>query len=78
MINKVFLLGRLTRDPELKYTPQGTAVTNASMATNRYWRNSQGERQEETEFHNLVIWGNRAETFEQYAYKGMLIHIDEK
>jgi single-strand DNA-binding protein len=75
-LNKVFLIGNLTRDPELKTLPSGTAVTSFGVATNRVWRNQQGERQEEVQFHNVVVFGRQAETTSQYLKKGSLVMIE--
>ena len=70
-LNKVLLIGNLTRDPELRYTPQGTAVCTFSLATNRTWTPSDGgEPQEATEFHRLVAWAKLAEICSQILYKG--------
>ena len=60
--NKVFLMGNLTRDPELRYTPKGTAVTDVGMAVNRVFNSGDGQRQEETTFVDVIFWGRTAET----------------
>ncbi len=73
-INKVELLGNLTDDVELRYTPSGAAVCNFSIATNRSYR-SQDEWKDETEFHNIVVWGNLAEGFAQRVKKGTRVLI---
>lgn len=75
-LNKVLLLGNLTRDPELRYTPRGTAVGDMSMAVNRVWNNEQGERQEETTFVDIVLWGRQAETAQQFLSKGRGVFIE--
>ncbi len=75
-LNKVFLVGNLTRDPELRNLPSGTAVTSFGVATNRVWRNQQGERQEDVQFHNVVVFGRQAETVSQYLTKGSLVLIE--
>ncbi len=75
MINKVILVGRLGRDPELRYTPSGTAVANFSMATDERWT-SNGETQSRTEWHNIVVWSKLAEICNQYLTKGRLIFIE--
>lgn len=75
-LNKVFLVGNLTRDPELRTLPSGTAVTSFGVATNRVWRNQQGERQEDVQFHNVVVFGRQAETVSQYLTKGSLVLIE--
>jgi single-strand DNA-binding protein len=69
-LNKVFLIGNLTRDPELKSLPSGVQVTNFGLATNRVWRDRDGQQQEDTEFHNIVVFGRQAETTAQYLKKG--------
>jgi single-strand DNA-binding protein len=68
-LNQVTLLGNLTRDPELRVTPEGTSVINLSMATNRQWI-ADGEKKEFTEYHNIVFWGKPAEILSQYIFKG--------
>jgi len=75
-LNKVIIIGRMTVDPELKNTSSGNAVTNFSVATNRYWTNNDGEKQEETQFHNVVVWGRQAEVVNQFLSKGSLIMIE--
>ena len=75
MINKVILVGRLGRDPELRYTPSGTAVANFSMATDERWT-ANGETQSRTEWHNIVVWSKLAEICNQYLTKGRLIFIE--
>lgn len=69
-LNKVFLIGNLTRDPEIKALPSGTSVATFGVATNRVWKNQQGERQEEVQFHNIVVFGKQADTIAQYLKKG--------
>lgn len=75
-LNKVFLIGNLTRDPELKNLPSGTAVVSFGMATNRVWKDKQGEKQEEAQFHNIVVFGRQAEIVNQYLTKGSLALIE--
>lgn len=75
-LNKVFLVGNLTRDPELKTLPSGMPVTSFGVATNRVWRSQQGERQEEVQFHNVVVFGRQAETVSQYLKKGSLVMVE--
>src|SRR5438445_8480907 len=79
-LNKAMLIGRLTRDPEMRYTPQGAAVTSFGLATNRYGVGPDGERREFTDFHNIVAWnqGKRtlAELCQQYLRKGSLVYIE--
>lgn len=74
MINRVVLVGRLTRDPELRYTANGAAVASFTVAVNRQFTNSQGER--ETDFINCVIWRKAAENFSNFTNKGSLVGID--
>ena len=69
-INMVVILGNLTRDPELRYTPAGHAVCSLGIATNRLWTTAEGERKEEAEFHNVVAWNRLAEICSQYLSKG--------
>lgn len=68
--NQAIILGNLTRDPEVRYTPNGQAVASFSIATNRRWTDKAGEKQEATEFHNVVAWGKLAEIAGQILYKG--------
>jgi len=76
-LNRVQLIGNLTRDPELRYTPQGTAVCTIGLATNRTWVPSDGgERQEETEYHRIVAWAKLAEICSQLLYKGRKIYVE--
>lgn len=75
-LNKAFIVGRLTRDPEVKTTPNGHNVTTFSLATNRYWTNQQGQKQDVTEFHNIVAWGKLAEISGQYLKKGSMCLIE--
>lgn len=75
-LNKVLLMGNLTRDPELKTLPSGSSVASFGIATNRVWKNQQGERQEEVQFHNIVVFGKQAETASQYLKKGASAFIE--
>ncbi len=76
-LNKVMLIGNLTRDPELRYTPQGTAVCTFGLATNRSWMPSDGsERHEETEWHNIVAWSKLAEICSQILEKGRKVYLE--
>src|SRR6266516_7192649 len=76
-VNKVILVGRLGRDPELKYTASGTPFCRFSMATDDVWNDkASGERQERTEWHNIVAWDRLAEICNQYLTKGKLIYIE--
>ena len=71
-LNKVFVLGRLTRDPERKQLPSGQAVVSFGLATNRYYTTKEGEKREDVNFHNIAIFGRLAETAAQYLKKGSL------
>jgi len=75
-VNKVLLVGRLTRDPEIRNTPSGQTVASISMATNRFWKDKNGQRQDKTEFHNVVLWGRLAEIAGQYLTKGQEAYIE--
>ena len=76
-LNKVLLIGNLTRDPELRYTPQGTPVCTFGLATNRSWQPSVGgERQEETEFHRIVAWNKLAELCSELLFKGRKAFVE--
>lgn len=74
--NRVFLMGNLTRDPELRYTPSGTAVTNLRLAVNRRYKTQSGEIKEETAFITVVAWGKQAETCTQFLSKGRPIFVE--
>lgn len=75
-LNKVLLIGNLTRDPELRYTPSGAAVCTIGLATNRYWTTESGEKKEETEFHRVVAWNKLAELCSQLLTKGRKIYVE--
>ena len=75
-INKVILIGNLGKDPELKYTPSGQAVANFSLATNEKWKDKDGNMQDRTEWHNIVIWGRMAENAKEYLAKGRSVYIE--
>ncbi|HET7339403.1 MAG TPA: single-stranded DNA-binding protein [Candidatus Dormibacteraeota bacterium] len=79
-LNKALLIGRLTKDPEMRYTPSGTAVTNFSIATNRWSTGPDGEKKEFTDYHNIVAYNagrrNLAEIVAQYTRKGALVFIE--
>jgi len=75
-LNKVMLIGNLTRDPELKYTPQGAAVTTFGVATNRNWTTDSGEKKEDVEFHNIVAWNKLAEICAQLLKKGRKVYVE--
>lgn len=75
-LNRVQLIGNLTRDPELRYTPQGTAVCTFGLATNRSWTTDTGEKREEVEFHRIVCWNKLAEVCSQLCTKGRKIYVE--
>ncbi len=75
-LNKVQLIGNLTRDPELKYTPSGAAVCTIGLATNRQWVTESGEKKEDVEFHKLVAWNKLAEICSQLLKKGRKIYVE--
>lgn len=77
-VNKVILLGRLGSDPELKYTPAGAPVCNFSLATAESWKDKDGNKQEKTEWHRIVVWGKLAELCNQYLAKGRQAFIEGK
>jgi single-strand DNA-binding protein len=75
-LNKVMLIGNLTRDPEMRYTPQGTAVCTFGVATNRSWTTGSGEKKEDVEFHNVVAWNKLAEICAQLLKKGRKVYVE--
>ncbi len=75
-LNKVTLIGNLTRDPEMRYTNSGTPVVTFGMATNKSWKDEEGETKELAEFHNLVAWNKMAEICQQLLAKGMKVYIE--
>jgi single-strand DNA-binding protein len=75
-LNKVLIIGRLGRDPEMRYTPSGRPVTTFSVATSRSWNTSDGGRRTETEWFNVVAWSNLAEICKQHLSKGSLVYIE--
>ncbi len=75
-LNRVQLIGNLTRDPELRYTPNGNAVCSFSIATNRSWTTDSGEKKEETEFHRVVAWNKLAELCSQFLVKGRKVYVE--
>lgn len=75
-LNKVQLIGNLTASPEVKETPNGQKVANFSIATNRVWKDNSGMKQEQVEFHNIVIWGSLAGIAEQYLTKGQKVYLE--
>ena len=76
MVNRVILVGRLGRDPEIRYTGSGTPVVNFSVATDESWNDQNGERQQRTEWHKIVAWSKLAEICNQYLGKGKLVYIE--
>jgi len=76
-MNKVILAGHLSQDPELSYTESGTAVVNANIATTERYTDNDGNRQEQTEFHRLVIWGRAGEVIHEYLEQGDFLMVDE-
>lgn len=75
-VNKVILVGNLGKDPELRYTPSGTAVCTFSLATSDRFKNKQGEQQDRTEWHNIVTWSGLAEICGKYLAKGKQVYIE--
>ena len=75
-LNKVIIIGNLGRDPEMRYMPSGRPVTSFSVATSRSWTNADGERREETEWFNVVAWGNLAEICKQHLKKGQQVYVE--
>ena len=75
-LNRVMLIGNLTRDPELRYTPGGMAVVSFGIATNRSWTTKQGERKEDAQFHRIVAWNKLAELCSQLLSKGRRVYVD--
>ncbi len=75
-LNRAMVLGRLTRDPEVKTTPSGKSVTTIGVATGRVWTDQQGVKQERTEFHNCVLWGKLADIAGQYLSKGRRVYLE--
>ncbi|MEZ5405482.1 MAG: single-stranded DNA-binding protein [Verrucomicrobiia bacterium] len=75
-LNKVFLMGNLTRDPEVRYTPKGTAVTDISIAINTVYRTQEGDEKEEVTYVDIVTWGRQAETCGQYLTKGAPVFVE--
>ena len=75
-LNKVFLIGNLTADPELRSTAGGQKVCTLRIATNRVWKNQAGEKQEKAEFHSVILWGRLAEIADQYLKKGNMAYVE--
>ena len=75
-LNKVMVIGHLGKDPEMRYTPSGRPVTTFTVAVSRSWNTADGERRSETEWFNIVAWGNLAEICKQYLHKGQQVYIE--
>src|SRR5512136_1915973 len=75
-VNKVILVGNLGRDAEVRYTPSGAAVATLSLATTEVFKDKDGQRQEQTEWHRVVLWGKTAETLSEYLRKGKQIYVE--
>jgi single-strand DNA-binding protein len=75
-VNKVILVGNLGRDAELRYTPGGAAVATLNMATTEVWNDKQGQKQEKTEWHRVILWGKQAESLQEYLTKGKQIYVE--
>ncbi len=75
-LNRVMLIGNLTRDPEVRVTATGTSVAQLGVATNRVWTNNAGQRQEEVEFHTIVAWGKLAEICQKFLAKGRKVYVE--
>jgi len=75
-LNKVMVIGHLGRDPEMRYTPSGRPVTSFSVVTSRAWTSAEGERHEESEWFNVVAWGNLAEICNQHLSKGQQVYVE--
>jgi single-strand DNA-binding protein len=76
VVNKAIIVGNLGRDPDVRFTPSGRAVAKFSVATTERWTDQQGQRQEKTEWHNIVVWGKQAETCGQYLSKGRQVYVE--
>ncbi len=75
-LNKAIIVGNLTRDPELKAIPSGQKVCTFSVATNRIWKDQSGQKKEQTDYHNIVVWGRQAETSAQYLKTGQQVMVE--
>lgn len=75
-LNRVFLIGRLTRDPEMRYTQSGTAICNFGLAVNRTWKGQDGQKQEDTTFVDITAWGRTGELAQQYLAKGRQVFLE--
>jgi single-strand DNA-binding protein len=76
VVNKAIIIGNLGRDPEVRFTPNGRARATFSVATTERWVDQQGQKQEKTEWHNIVVWGKQAETCGQYLAKGRQVYVE--
>ena len=76
-LNKIMLIGNLGKDPEIRYTPEGTPVANFSLATSENWTDKSGSRQEHTEWHAVVAWNRLADLSKKYLSKGKQVYIEE-
>jgi len=76
VVNKVILVGNLGKDPEVRFTPNGKALAKFSVATSERWTDQDGQKQERTEWHNVVVWGKQAETCGQYLSKGRQVYVE--
>lgn len=74
--NKAIIIGNVTRDPEMKALPSGAKVTQLSIATNRVWKDANGAKKEQSDFHNIVVFGRQAETVAQYVKKGSMLMVE--
>jgi single-strand DNA-binding protein len=75
-VNKVILVGNLGKDPELRYTPSGQAVSTFTLATNRKWKDREGQMQDQTDWHNIVSWGRQAEIAKEFLKKGSPVFLE--
>jgi single-strand DNA-binding protein len=75
-LNKAFIIGNLTRDPESRSLPSGVPVVSFGVATNRIWKNQQGQNQQDAQFHNIVVFGKLADLASQYLKKGSLVFVE--
>lgn len=76
MVNKVIIVGNLGKDPEVRFTPGGKAVAKLAVATSEKWTDNDGNKQERTEWHNVVVWGKQAESCGQYLSKGRQVYVE--
>src|ERR1043166_605712 len=77
-VNKVILVGNLGRDAELRYTPGGAAVATLNLATTETWKDKEGQKKEDTQWHRVILWGKTAETLQDYLTKGKQIYVEGK